>query len=423
MHVDIGTRAGQEIAYHTGEYHDQEFGARGDTHNSILTVGLHLSDEIAMTSDHTGATLVYRFADTRGIVRASDDVRRLLACFPVRNSVSVKEALELFRNGWPCGAGPFDKERCLDVIRELVRLRVLLPESEDNSSLYDARMAEFYVLHRAVPEAVCEKIIREAPIRRDSTILDVATGTGTLALQLAKTSDYVNAIDISQPFLNKARSLASLEHVNVTFQLADANKLVFSPERYDVVTISQAFHWLDRLSAIRGISHVLRDNGIAFFIETSAVLPSSHPLKLLFQYGHADCDDIQSFFDVQASSYSRWFELLQGRSTTLHLTDRWIIPEERQFDIGFARAFFFESQVKSVVGSNGDPWSRLDDVFKSSGGTTFNGRMYWHIIKCSKHPLAATVPIPPFTDGQTGTANSVDTPTCPTVCVSPSDSA
>ena len=67
------------------------------------------------------------------------------------------------------------------------------------------------------------------------TILDVGTGTGRAALQMARGGARVTGIDASEEMLAVARQRASEEHLAVTFTVGDAHQLDFPDKSFDVV--------------------------------------------------------------------------------------------------------------------------------------------------------------------------------------------
>jgi len=73
--------------------------------------------------------------------------------------------------------------------------------------------------------------------------LDVATGEGKNAVFLARHGFDVEAVDISQKGLRKARRLAGEKGVKVKTVLADLDHYPIEKERYDLIT---DFYFLDR---------------------------------------------------------------------------------------------------------------------------------------------------------------------------------
>jgi ubiquinone/menaquinone biosynthesis C-methylase UbiE len=65
--------------------------------------------------------------------------------------------------------------------------------------------------------------------------LDVATGTGEVAVRAAATGATVTAIDIADPMLEKARRRADEAGAEITFDLGDVEYLPYEDECFDVI--------------------------------------------------------------------------------------------------------------------------------------------------------------------------------------------
>jgi ubiquinone/menaquinone biosynthesis C-methylase UbiE len=74
--------------------------------------------------------------------------------------------------------------------------------------------------------------LRLAPGER---MLDLATGTGEVAVRAALRGATVNGLDIAEPMLEKARRRADEEKVEITFDLGDAEYLPYDDDVFDVV--------------------------------------------------------------------------------------------------------------------------------------------------------------------------------------------
>ena len=71
-----------------------------------------------------------------------------------------------------------------------------------------------------------------------SCVLDVATGTGNLAIPLARQGAVVTGVDIAPNLLVQARERAATEGLTITFDEGDAEQLPYPDSAFDaVVTI------------------------------------------------------------------------------------------------------------------------------------------------------------------------------------------
>ncbi|KAG9307362.1 hypothetical protein G9A89_017191 [Geosiphon pyriformis] len=87
--------------------------------------------------------------------------------------------------------------------------------------------------------------------------LDVATGTGQVAYALARTFTHVEAIDISPTMLKSA-----IQAPNITYSLSRAEDLsLFQTSSMDLITISQAAHWVQMRQFFIEANRVLKPGG------------------------------------------------------------------------------------------------------------------------------------------------------------------
>ena len=130
----------------------------------------------------------------------------------------------------------------------------------EKASIYHER----YVAPKAGPFKSVEKLIEAAKLREGDKVLDIATGTGIVAIEsLKKIGMYgkVVGIDLSSGPLKIARK--QIENVdNIEFFEMDAEDLQFPDQSFDVA-ISQfaLFFFPDTQKALREIKRVLLDDG------------------------------------------------------------------------------------------------------------------------------------------------------------------
>lgn len=98
----------------------------------------------------------------------------------------------------------------------------------------------------------------------NNTVLDLCTGHGVVASELANRGSKVCGLDFSAPMITLAKSAAP----NATFVQGDAMALDFEDESFDAVTIGFGVpHFPDALRGLAEAARVLKPNGkIAFSI-------------------------------------------------------------------------------------------------------------------------------------------------------------
>jgi len=72
-------------------------------------------------------------------------------------------------------------------------------------------------------------------------VLDLATGTGEIAVRVARAGATVTAIDVAEPMLEKARRRASEEGLEIAFDLGDVEYLPYEDACFDVVVSNFGF--------------------------------------------------------------------------------------------------------------------------------------------------------------------------------------
>ena len=92
-------------------------------------------------------------------------------------------------------------------------------------------------------------------------VLELATGTGLIAKNVAKEAMKIDATDFAPDMIREAKKGAA--PANVNFSVEDACKLTFADDFFDVVIISNALHIMpEPEKALMEISRVLKGDGL-----------------------------------------------------------------------------------------------------------------------------------------------------------------
>lgn len=125
-----------------------------------------------------------------------------------------------------------------------------------------------------------KKLVRHVRDQQAQDLLDVATGTGDVAIALSKIPNVkINAVDLSTQMLAvQAKQLDKLKlNDRITLGVADAEQLPFETQ-FDAVTV--AFGIRNFANLDKGLSEmyrVIRPNGCLYILETSR--PKKFPMK------------------------------------------------------------------------------------------------------------------------------------------------
>lgn len=125
-------------------------------------------------------------------------------------------------------------------------------------SLFSNRhQAEVYAQFRpAYPPELYSEVYSFANLLSCETALDVATGSGQAAVELAKTFKKVYAIDPSKEQLAQA-----VTSPNIVYSVGTAEALGFAPSSIDLITVGNALHWFDLKAFYSECRRILRPHG------------------------------------------------------------------------------------------------------------------------------------------------------------------
>jgi SAM-dependent methyltransferase len=124
------------------------------------------------------------------------------------------------------------------------------------------RTAQDYAAHRAgFPRELFDRLVAMGVGRSGQRLLDLGTGTGSLARGFAQRGASVVGVDPSEPLLVEARRLAHDRGVDVEYQVGRAEDIDAPDGAFDVVTAGQCWHWFDRPVAAAECMRVLRPDG------------------------------------------------------------------------------------------------------------------------------------------------------------------
>ena len=109
--------------------------------------------------------------------------------------------------------------------------------------------------------AIVRRIVND--INDAERVLEVATGSGFIAIALAKSAGLVEAIDVSSNMIEVAKKKAIQKNItNIHFSVQSAYSLEFGAGQFDAVVCSNALHCMEAPEkALSEIRRVLKANG------------------------------------------------------------------------------------------------------------------------------------------------------------------
>ena len=103
----------------------------------------------------------------------------------------------------------------------------------------------------------------EGFIIKESSVLELACGTGQLSFRMAEKAGKWTATDYSENMVEEAKKSQKYDSKNLFFEQADATKLQYESESFDVVLIANALHIMPSPGeALKEISRVLKKGGL-----------------------------------------------------------------------------------------------------------------------------------------------------------------
>ena len=125
-----------------------------------------------------------------------------------------------------------------------------------------ARTASDYARRRAgFPVELLDRLAARGIARAGARVLDLGTGTGSLARLFAAHGCVVTGVDIARPLLEQARRLDSEAGLEIEHLEAPAEATGLPDGAFDVVSAGQCWHWFDRPAAGREARRLLADDG------------------------------------------------------------------------------------------------------------------------------------------------------------------
>ncbi|WGK65218.1 bifunctional demethylmenaquinone methyltransferase/2-methoxy-6-polyprenyl-1,4-benzoquinol methylase UbiE [Croceiramulus getboli] len=185
-------------------------------------------------------------------------------------------------------------------------------KKEQVEQMFDTISNEYDGLNRVISLGVDvkwrKKVVQIVTDRNPATVLDIATGTGDLAIQIAQCAPKAQVIglDISNGMLDVGRkkiNAAKLDH-QITMVQADSEALPFENDHFDAITVAFGVRNFEHLE--KGLSEILRvlkTGGIFVVLETA--VPTKFPFKQGYTfYSNYILPTIGKLFSKDRHAYS-----------------------------------------------------------------------------------------------------------------------
>ncbi len=161
-----------------------------------------------------------------------------------------------------------------------------LGKKEQVTKMFDNISKEYDGLNRVISFGIDvswrKKVVALVDKTQPHSILDIATGTGDLAIQLASSTQAkdIVGLDISEGMLEVGRKKVTQKQLDnkIKLVLGDSENLPFEDDTFDAITVAFGVRNFENLEkGLAEIYRVLKPGGIFVILETS--VPTKTPFK------------------------------------------------------------------------------------------------------------------------------------------------
>jgi demethylmenaquinone methyltransferase / 2-methoxy-6-polyprenyl-1,4-benzoquinol methylase len=165
-----------------------------------------------------------------------------------------------------------------------------LGKKEQVAHMFDTISGNYDNLNRVISFGIDikwrKKVLQLVAQSKPEIILDIATGTGDLAILMAQTSaKKIIGLDISAGMLEVGVKKIAEKKLSNTIEmvLGDSEKMPFEDNHFDAITVAFGVRNFENLEkGLAEILRVLKPNGVFVILETS--VPDKTPYKQGYQF-------------------------------------------------------------------------------------------------------------------------------------------
>lgn len=165
-----------------------------------------------------------------------------------------------------------------------------LGKKEQVAQMFDTISGNYDNLNRVISFGIDikwrKKVLKIVSDKKPKIILDIATGTGDLAILMAKTNaEKIIGLDISAGMLEVGKKKVEEKKLSnvIDLVLGDSESMPFEDNYFDAITVSFGVRNFENLEkGFAEILRVLKPNGVFVILETS--VPDKTPYKQGYKF-------------------------------------------------------------------------------------------------------------------------------------------
>lgn len=165
-----------------------------------------------------------------------------------------------------------------------------LSKKQQVEQMFDNISGKYDLLNRILSMGIDvswrKKVVKSVKKEKPKSILDIATGTGDLAIAMAKATDAkITGFDLSAGMLEVGKVKVKDENLQDQIEMiqGDAENMPFEDNSFDVITVSFGVRNFENLEkGLNEIYRVLKPGGKLIILEFSQ--PESFPMKQLYGF-------------------------------------------------------------------------------------------------------------------------------------------
>lgn len=124
------------------------------------------------------------------------------------------------------------------------------------------RTASDYIKYRrGFPDEWFNLILQKGIIKTNDHVLDLGTGTGSIARGLAMQGCKVTGLDLSTELIEQAKKLDTHANVQIQYLIGTAEQIELPPQSFDVITAGQCWHWFKGGKVAQECMRLLKSGG------------------------------------------------------------------------------------------------------------------------------------------------------------------